>query len=141
MPAQNDQAAIAAQTEIIETISDIAKINRIGLPAAAEDPAVSFAGGKTSKKYLDGSIIYEMELKILIKSEDQFAAASRLFEICNIISETDIKNLPAKNNWEILFISVSEMPVLKSRSDNGEWFYSCSISIKYLIKNMKGKML
>ncbi len=141
MPAQNSRAAVSVQTEIIENISDIAKINRIGLPAAAEDTAVSFAGGKTSKQYLDGSIVYETELEILIKNKDQFAAASRLHEICSTLQKADIREISSGNECEIRSVSVSEMPVLKSVSDSGEWLYSCKITIKYLIKNMKGNIL
>lgn len=136
MPAQNIRAGKTAQTEIIETISEIAGIKKIGLLSAAEDTAILFAGGKEIKRYLDGSVICEAELKIFCRSADQLSAAERSHEICNKLCTLRGNLLPESNSWKVCRIKAASMPALEKQSGR-TWLYSAALSIKYILKNRK----
>ncbi len=123
-----------AQTEIIKTLSDIADIDAIGKLSPECNTAVSFAGGKKLKQYLDGSVLYELELRIWGKNIDQLAAADSVFGICSLLSEADVKKLPEIHGCKLRFIRISSMPSLEKRQDDGIWIYSGAISVIYLNK-------
>ena len=136
MPAQNMRAEKTAQTEIIETISEIAGIKKIGLLSAAEDTAILFAGGKEIKRYLDGTVICEAELKIFCRSAAQLSAAERSHEICNKLCSLRGNLLPEKNNWKVCRIKAVSMPSLDIQSDR-TWLYSAELSVNYFLKTRK----
>ena len=136
MPAQNIRADKTAQAEIIETISGIAGIKKIGLLSAAEDTAILFAGGKEIKRYLDGSAIYEAELKIFCRSADQLSAAENSHEICNKLCALRGDLLPESDNWKVCRIKAVSMPTLEKQSGR-TWLYSAVLSVNYFFKNRK----
>ena len=122
----------SARTEIIEKITELADIDRIGLLSQKCDIAVSFAGGRTVKKYLDGSGICDMNLQVLGRSSDQLAVSEELNRICSVFDK--IKKFPKNEKWDIRGISVGSMPSLKMRDTDGTWVFSCILTVRYYEK-------
>lgn len=122
----------SARTEIIETITELADIDRIGLLSRKCDIAVSFAGGRTVKKYLDGSGVYDMNLQILGRNSDQLAVSEELNRICTVFDK--IKKFPKNEKWDIRSVSVGSMPSLKMRDTDGTWVFSCILTVRYYEK-------
>ena len=124
-----------AQVEIMDIISEAAGISAIGLLSPAVDYAMTFAGGKQTKKYLDDSGLYGMSVRIFGKGADQLSVAERLCGICNFLTHRDHRKFRKTDQWEIRRIAVEESPSLKGQEENGAWFYSCMISITYYFKS------
>lgn len=125
-----------AQVEIIETLSDIAGINKIGLLSPACDYAMSFAGGKEVKRYMDGSGLYTMNIQLQGKGADQAALAARLCEICDLLTQRKPRTFPKTDEWEIRRITVGTPPAPKG-VDGETWFYACVLSVNYYYKPRK----
>lgn len=123
-----------AQAEIMDIISESAGISAIGMLSPAVDYAMTFAGGKQGKKYLDDSGMHGMNVRIFGKGTDQLSVAERLCGICNFLTYRDRRKFRKTNQWEILRITVEESPSLKGQEEDGTWFYSCVISITYYFK-------
>ena len=123
-----------AQTEIMDIVSEAAGISAIGLLSPAVDYAMTFAGGKQTKKFLDDSCLYGMNVRIFGKGTDQLTVAERLCGICNFLTYRDHRKFRKTDEWEILRITVEESPSLKGQEEDGTWFYSCMISITYYYK-------
>ena len=126
-----------AQVEIIDTLSDAAEINKIGLLSPAVDFAMNFAGGKTVKPYLDGSALMTMNVQISGKGTDQMAVANRLCEICDTLTRKNFRTFPKTDEWEIRSVTVGTPPAPKGLSEDGVWFYACVISVNYYYKPRK----
>ncbi len=126
----NDIAAI--QTEIIGILADAAGIGRIGLPGPENGSAIAFSGGKIYKRYMDGSLLYETELRVTVKDQDQFSASCRAFEICGKLDGIGSLTL---SSGRILPVSVSaiSMPRLESADEKNICVYSCRFSVKYFL--------
>lgn len=134
MPTEAAQTVQTVQSEIIETISEAAGIGSIGLLSPAADHSIAFSGGKQIKKYMDGSGLYKMDLRIFGKGTDQLSLANKMCGICNFLSHTDIASFRKKDTWEIRGISVDHYPAIDEQSGNGTWYYSCGISVIYFLK-------
>ena len=129
----------SARTEIIEKVSEIAGIGRIGLLSQKCDTAVSFAGGRRVKKYLDGSEVCDMNLQVLGRGSDQLEVSENLQKICAVFDGK--RNLPQNENWEIRSISVGSMPSLKMRDTDGTWVFSCILTVRYYEKTDRRNLL
>lgn len=125
------------QVEIIDMLSDIAGIEKIGLLSPAASLAMNFAGGKTVKPYLDGSALMNMNVQISGKGVDQMAVASRLCEICDNLTRRNPRTFTKTDEWEIRRITVGTPPAPKGLSEDGIWFYACVISVNYFYKPRK----
>ena len=134
MSAQAFQNTQTVQTEIMDIVSEAAGIPAIGLLSPAVDYAMTFAGGKQTKKFLDVSGLYQMNVRIFGKGTDQLSVAEHLCGICNFLTYRDPRKFRRTNQWEIRRITVEESPSLTGQEENGEWFYSCMISITYYYK-------
>lgn len=134
--------AQTVQSEIIEAIAEIAGIDSIGLLSPADGNAVSFAGGKDSRQYLDGSAFQTIDLQLRGKGRDQRRAADDLFRICEKLTRIKPGDFPKTDDWEIRRITVKNLPALREQSGDGTWFYECIISADYYYKLRKdGKKL
>lgn len=140
MPALNHQERHTVQTEIIELIADIAGIEKIGPDNGRSGTSVLFAGGKCSKKYLDGSEMSEMKLKISCISKDQKEAVGTLYGICNILTAADLRGCSKEKDWRICFISVNEMPSFVKKDDGGSWHYSCTAAVIYTVRRQSRRI-
>lgn len=128
---------MSAQVEIIDMLSDIAKIEKIGMLSPAVELSADFAGGKVVKPYLDGSALICMNVRISCKGSDQMSVTDRLCGICDTLARRDFRTFPKTDDWEIRRITVSEPPASKGLGENGTWFYSCVISLNYFYKPRK----
>lgn len=126
-----------AQVEIIDMLTELAKIDTIGLLSPAVDLAASFAGGKELKSYLDGSALLTMNVLISGKGTDQIAVANRLCEICDTLTRKNFRTFPKTEEWEIRRVSVGTPAAPKGKSDDGTWFYACVLSVNYYQKNYR----
>lgn len=126
-----------AQVEIIDMLSDIAGIEKIGLLSPAVDFAMNFAGGKPIKPYLDGSALMNMNVQISGKGTDQMAVANRLCDICDTLTRKNFRTFPKTEEWEIRRITVGTPPAPKGLSEGGIWFYACVLSINYFYRPRK----
>ena len=131
---KNTQTVQTVQTEIMDIVSEAAGIAAIGLLSPAVDCAMTFAGGKQMKKFLDVSGLYKMNVRIFGKGTDQLSVAEQLCGICNFLTYRDFRKFRKTEQWEIRRITVEESPSLKGQEENGAWFYSCMISIIYYYK-------
>ncbi len=126
-----------AQVEIIDMLTELAKIDTIGLLSPAVDLAASFAGGKELKSYLDGSALLTMNVLISGKGTDQIAVANRLCEICDTLTRKNFRTFPKTEEWEIRRVSVGTPAAPKGKSEDGTWFYACVLSVNYYQKNYR----
>lgn len=126
-----------AQTEIIDMLTELAKIGTIGLLSPAVDLAASFAGGKELKSYLDGSALLTMNVLISGKGVDQIAVANRLCEICDTLTRKNFRTFPKTDEWEIRRVTVGTPAAPKGKSEDGTWFYACVLSVNYYQKNYR----
>lgn len=126
-----------AQVEIINMLTELAKVGTIGLLSPAVDIAASFAGGKEIKSYLDGSALMNMNVQISGKGTDQMAVASRLCEICDTLTRKNFRTFPKMDEWEIRRVTVGTPPAPKGKGEDGTWFYACVISVNYFYKPRK----
>ena len=129
------EALQAAQSEIIEAISEAAEIGSIGLLSPAAELSIAFSGGKQIRKYMDGSGLYKMELRIFGKGTDQLSLANKMCGICNSLSQKKIADSRKTDTWEIRRITVDPFPAPDEQSVNGTWYYSCGISVIYFLKH------
>lgn len=134
MSEQTFQNIQNVQTEIMDIVSEAAGIPAISLLSPAFDYAMTFAGGKQTKKFLDISGLYKMNVRIFGKGTDQLSVAERLCGICNFLTYRDCRKFRKTDSWEIRRITLEESPSLTGQEENGEWFYSCMISITYYYK-------
>lgn len=126
-----------AQVEIIDMLTELAKIGTIGLLSPAVELAASFAGGKELKLYLDGSALMNMNVLISGKGTDQIAVANRLCEICDTLTRKNFRTFPKTDEWEIRRVTVGTPPAPKGKSEDGTWFYACVLSVNYYQKNYR----
>lgn len=126
-----------AQVEIIDMLSDIAGIEKIGLLSPTTTLAMNFAGGKPVKPYLDGSALMNMNVQISGNGTDQMAVASRLCDICDTLTRKNFRTFPKTDEWEIRRITIGTPPAPKGLSEGGIWFYACVLSINYFYKPRK----
>lgn len=126
-----------AQVEIINMLTELAKVGTIGLLSPAVDIAASFAGGKEIKSYLDGSALMNMNVQISGKGTDQMVVASRLCEICDTLTRKHFRTFPKTDEWEIRRVTVGTPPAPKGKSEGNIWFYTCVISVNYFYKPRK----
>lgn len=126
-----------AQVEIIDMLTELAKISAIGLLSPAVDMAASFAGGKELKSYLDGSALLTMNVLISGKGTDQITVANRLCEICDTLTQKNFRTFPKTDEWEIRRVAVGTPAAPKGKSEDGAWFYACVLSVNYYQKNYK----
>lgn len=114
----------------MEALADAAGIENIGLPASDEAAAASFSGGKISKRYLDGSVIYEMDIRIMIRSPDQLAAADRISGICGLLTGCAPENFKGTDKWKILSVGIISAPSLEKTDERGICLFSCELSAR-----------
>lgn len=126
-----------AQVEIIDMLTELAKIGTIGLLSPAVELAASFAGGKELKLYIDGSALMNMNVLISGKGTDQIAVANRLCEICDTLTRKNFRTFPKTEEWEIRRVSVGTPAAPKGKSDDGTWFYACVLYVNYYQKNYR----
>lgn len=126
-----------AQIEIIDMLTELAKVGTIGLLSPAVDIAASFSGGKEIKSYLDGSALMNMNVQISGKGNDQTAVTSRLCEICDTLTHKHFRTFPKTDEWEIRRVTVGTLPAPKGKSEGNIWFYTCVISVNYFYKPRK----
>lgn len=126
-----------AQVEIIDMLTELAKIGTIGLLSPAVELAASFAGGKELKLYIDGSALMNMNVLISGKGTDQIAVANRLCEICDALTRKNSRTFPKTDEWEIRRVTVGTPAAPKGKSEDGTWFYACVLSVNYYQKNYR----
>lgn len=126
-----------AQVEIINMLTELAKVGTIGLLSPAVDIAASFAGGKEIKSYLDGSALMNMNVQISGKGINQTTVASRLCEICDTLTRKHFRTFPKTDDWEIRRVTVGTPPAPTGQHADGVWFYACVISVNYFYKPRK----
>lgn len=126
-----------AQIEIINMLTELAKVDTIGLLSPAVDIAASFAGGREIKSYLDGSALLNMNVLISAKSKDQISVANRLCEICDTLTRKNFRTFPKTDEWEIRRVSVGTPAAPKGKNEKDIWFYACVLSVNYYQKNYR----
>ena len=129
----------SARTEIIEKVSELADIGRIGLLSKKCDTAISFAAGRIVKKYLDGSGVYDMNLQVLGRGTDQLAISEELQRICGVFD--GMRRFPGTEKWDIRDISVGSIPSLRMRDADGTWVFSCVLTVRYYEKTVRRNLL
>ena len=126
-----------AQVEIIDMIADAVKVDKIGLLSPAVDYAMSFAGGKETKRYRDGSGVYTMNIQLSGKGQSQEAVAEKLCSICDMLTHKNPRTFPKTDEWEIRRITVGTPPAPKGVDNDKTWYYACVLSINYYYKPRK----
>ncbi len=114
----------------METLAEAAGIESIGLPASDGTAAASFSGGKISKRYLDGSVIYEINIRIMVRSPDQLFAAGRISEICGLLTGCAPENFKGTDKLKILSVSIISAPSLEKTDERGVCLFSCELSAR-----------
>ena len=128
---------MSAQIEIINMLSDYAGINKIGLLTPGTEYAMTFAGGKTIKKYLDGTEQCTMNIQLLGKGAEQLDVASQMCQICDNLSHSNPQKFPKSEEWQMRNITIGTPPSLKGANEAGMWFYAAVITANYYYKPRK----
>lgn len=114
-----------------ERARSIGGIDKIGVVSAENETAVIFAGGKTLKKYLDGTKQAAVKLQItaMDKSSDHKELVKRM---CSILSSL------TKGNW--IFEGIMQpkckitSPPLPTAHNQAGWIYAATIEITFYTK-------
>lgn len=125
---------MSVQVEIMEAISDLCAIDRIGVLSPNEPYSLSFAGGREIKKYMDGRSLCSMNIQILGRDVNQKTVAEKLSEICGTLPKIKGDALPHSDEWRVRSLSVGTPPTLKGFGTDGSYFYVCVISADYYCK-------
>ena len=125
---------MSVQVEIMEELSELCGIDRIGVLSPEAPYSLSFAGGKEIKKYLNGVALQTMNVQILGRDGNQRAVAEKLGDICGKLPLIPSAGLPKSEGWQIRNISVGTPPSLKGFGTDGVYFYACVLKIDYYCK-------
>lgn len=134
---ENEVITMPAQIEIINMLSDAVKISKIGLLSPSVDYAMSFAGGKETKRYLDGSGMYTMTVQISGKGQNQEDVAETLCSVCDTLTHKNPRTFSKTDEWEIRRITVGTPPAPKGMDADKTWYYACVLSVNYYYKPRK----
>lgn len=119
------------QLAIIDAVTKLASVDRIGLLSPSAPYAAVFAGGKEVKRYLDGTGVYTLNIQFSGRGKDQVEVSETLCGICNGLSAIPAHRLPEGDGWKIRRIAVGTPPSPKGQSEDGTWYFACIISIEY----------
>ncbi len=128
---------MTAQVEIINVISEIAGIEKIGSLSPAANYAVTFAGGREKKRYRNGDAEVIMNLQLTGRDKDQKALVERLCGICDRLTRMRPREFSKGDEWEIRGITVGTPPSPKDVTIDGIWTFAAIISIIYDFKAIK----
>ncbi len=128
---------MTAQVEIINLISEIAGIEKIGALSPAANYAAVFAGGRVRKRYRNGDAEVIMNVELVGKDKDQKALVEKLCGICDRLTRIRPREFSKGEEWEIRGITVGTPPSPKDVTIDGIWTFVAIISIIYDFKPIK----
>lgn len=119
-------------TSILEEISELSGIKKIGKLGAGDGISILPAGGRQIKRYLNGSEKAELVIQLLARGTEQKAVIERISNSASrIISGVRRSN---RENWQILGAKLAANPAPITTEPNGSYIYQGQIIIIY-IKN------
>ncbi len=128
---------MTAQVEIINVISEIAGIEKIGSLSPDANYAITFAGGREKKRYRNGDAEVIMNLQLAGRDRDQKALVEKLCGICDRLTRMRPREFPKCEEWEIRGITVGTPPSPKGITTDDVWTFVCILSVVYDFKPNK----
>ena len=119
---------MSVQVEIMEELSELCGIDRIGVLSPEAPYSLSFAGGKEIKKYLNGTALQTMNVQILGRdgaasssfSNRSIRSSSRLWFACEL-------RIPPSGYWS------PSSAVTLNTSDDSSWDFFTEMFLSVVV--------